>query len=72
MIESVADCIAALRFRDEYQKSENNFDNIIIALRPDMEQIGFPEVSMSSRISNITNCYNQYGPADIYIYKKCA
>ena len=67
MNESIADCIAALRFRDEYQKSETDFEKLITALRSDMEQIGFPEISVSSRISNITHCYTSYGPADIYI-----
>lgn len=67
MNESVADCIASLRFRDEYQKSEADFENLITALRTEMEQIGFPEISVSSRISNITVCYNKYGPARIYI-----
>ena len=67
MNESIADCIASLRFRDEYQKSEADFKDLIAALRADMEQIGFPEISVASRISNITNCYNHYGPAGIYI-----
>lgn len=67
MNESIADCIAGLRFRDEYQKSETDFEKLITALRSDMEQIGFPEISVSSRISNITHCYTSYGPADIYI-----
>ena len=67
MNESIADCIASLRFRDEYQKSEADFENLITALRTEMEQIGFPEISVSSRISNITVCYNKYGPDRIYI-----
>ena len=67
MNESIADCIAALRFRDEYQKSETDFEKLLIALSSDMEKIGFPEISVSSRISNLTNCYTSYGPADTYI-----
>ena len=67
MNESIADCIASLRFRDVDQKSETDFKSLIAPLRADMEQIGFPEISVSGRISNITNCYNQYGPTGIYI-----
>ena len=67
MNESIADCIAALRFRDEYQKSEIDFEKLITALSSDMKQIGFPKISVSSRISNITHCYSNYGAADIYI-----
>ena len=67
MNKRIADYIASLRFRGAYQKSEADPKNLIAALRLDMEQIGFPEISVSSRISNITNCYNQYGLAGIYI-----
>ena len=67
MNESIADFIAALRFRDEYQKSEIDFEKLVTASSFDMEQIGFPEISVSSRISNITHCYTSYGPAEIYI-----
>ena len=33
----------------------------------DMENKGFPAISISSRISNISNCYKNYGSAKSFI-----
>ncbi len=67
MNESISDCIAILRLRDEARVDQQGFHRIAAAMRVEMEKIGFPEISVSSRISNITNCYADYGPANEFI-----
>ena len=67
MNESIADCIAILRIRDEFDKPARLFDEITAQLRTDMSAAGFPEISVSSRLSNITNCYADYPPAEQFI-----
>lgn len=69
MNESIADCIAIMRLRDEEKYDKVGFDNVAKAMRHDMEKIGFPEISVSSRISNITNCYKKYDSAESFINK---
>jgi len=61
MNESIADCVAILRVRDEEGHSESEFDEVVDPLRQEMARAGFPEISVSSRISNIDNCYRRYG-----------
>ena len=65
MNESISDCIAILRLRDEDGYDRAGFDRIAASMRNEMEKIGFPEISISSRISNIDNCFTKYGaPGD--------
>jgi len=65
MNESISDCIAILRLRDEEWYDEANLAAVTDAMRADMETIGFPEISIASRISNIENCYERKAsPAD--------
>jgi hypothetical protein len=61
MNESIADCIAIIRLRDEETFSKENLDAVSSAMRLDMTKIGFPEISISSRISNIENCFLRDG-----------
>ena len=56
MNESIADCIAILRMRDESTKSEAQLKNVKMALRQAMGDVGFPTRTIDSRISNINNC----------------
>ena len=67
MNESISDCIAILRLRDEDGYDQAGFDRVADAMRGEMARIGFPEISISSRISNITNCYANYGPPREFI-----
>ena len=67
MNESIADCIAILRIRDEFDMPDRLFDEIAAQLRADMSAAGFPEISISSRLSNISNCYADYPPAEQFI-----
>ena len=68
MNESISDCIAILRLRDEEGYNRAAFSKVANAMRVDMAKIGFPEISISSRISNIHNCYTRYGtPHDFII-----
>ena len=67
MNESIADCIAILRFRDDEESTYESYENLIASLEKDMENIGFPVISISSRMSNISNCYKDYGSANSFI-----
>ena len=64
MNESIADCLAILRMRDEWMRKTIDYEIFINTLVKDMEFIGFPKISITSRLSNIENCYFNYGPAD--------
>ena len=67
MNESIADCIAILRFRDDEKSTFESYENLIASLEKDMENIGFPVISISSRMSNISNCYKDYESAKSFI-----
>jgi len=56
MNESIADCIAILRMRDETTDSQGQIKNVTIALTQAMDAVGFPPSTIDSRISNIDNC----------------
>ena len=56
MNESIADCIAILRMRDETTNSQAQIKNVTMALRQTMSELGFPPSTIDSRISNIDNC----------------
>ena len=56
MNESIADCIAILRMRDETTNSQAQIINVTMALRQAMGDVGFPTSTIDSRISNIKNC----------------
>ena len=56
MNESIADCIAILRMRDESTDSQAQIKNVTIALRQAMDAVGFPPNTIDSRISNIDDC----------------
>ncbi len=58
-----------MRLRDEEHYVKAGFDGVAKAMRHDMEKIGFPAISVSSRISNITNCYKKYDSAESFINK---
>jgi hypothetical protein len=63
MNESVSDCVAILRMRDEDGMDADAFRAVTSALRDSMQGVGFPEISISSRISNITNCFENHAGA---------
>lgn len=67
MNESIADCIAILRLRDEEGYDEAGLDRVAAALAGDMERIGFPEISVTSRLNNIRHCYAEYGPPGDFV-----
>jgi hypothetical protein len=67
MNESISDCIATLRLRDENGYDQGALDRVTTAMRDDMAKIGFPEISISSRISNIDNCFTRHGTASDFI-----
>ncbi len=55
--ESISDCVAIRRLRDEEGFDDKAFDKVIGTLRSDMAKIGFPESSIASRIRNIAGCF---------------
>lgn len=67
MNEAIADCIAILRMRDELEYDRAKLNTVTAAMRADMSKIGFPEISISSRISNIENCYTKFGSSQDFI-----
>jgi len=64
MNESIADCIAILRVREE---ADDSYDAIIDGLVDAMTRVGFPKVSTDSRLRNIENCYSNYGSSAEFI-----
>ena len=61
--EALSDCIAILRLRDEEAYDTDGLTRVTSAMRSDMARFGFPEISISSRISNIENCFKREGTA---------
>ena len=53
MNESIADCIATLRIRDEISEGEGVVFQAVEQLMHDMIKIGFPTLTMESRKANI-------------------
>ncbi len=69
MNESISDCVAILRLRDEDGYDQAGLKKVTAALRNEMTKIGFPEISISSRISNIENCFLKLGTPQEFINK---
>jgi len=64
MNEAVADCIAVLRLRHEEGYDAGRLMQVVEALSADMKKIGFPDISISSRVRNIESCFAREGGAD--------
>ena len=56
MNESIADCVAILRVREE---ANQTYSQVIEALTEAMSLVGFPKISTDSRLSNVQNCYSK-------------
>ena len=67
MNESIADCIATLRIRDEITGGEDVVFQAVEQLIKDMIKIGFPTLTMESRKANIVNCLQKNESADEFI-----
>ena len=67
MNESIADCIAILRMRDETTDSQTQIKNVTHVLRQAMDAVGFPPSTINSRISNIDNCGQKDSTATEFI-----
>ena len=67
MNESIADCIAILRMRDETTDSQTQIKNVTHVLRQAMDAVGFPPSTIDSRISNIDNCTQKDSTAAEFI-----
>lgn len=67
MNESIADCIATLRIRDEINRGEDVVFRAVEQLMQDMIKIGFPAMTIESRKANILNCLQKKQTADAFI-----
>ena len=67
MNESIADCIATLRIRDEITGGEDVVFQAVEHLTEDMIKIGFPTLTMESREANILSCLQKNESADAFI-----
>ena len=56
MNESIADCVAILRVREE---ANHTYSQVIESLTEAMSLVGFPKISTDSRLSNVQNCYSK-------------
>ena len=68
MNESIADCIATLRIRDEHKSGEALILDALLELKKTMSSLGFPASSFNSRKSNIINCLKKEVSAETFIY----
>ena len=67
MNESIADCVAILRLREEWGGDQSEYPEVLTGLRAAMTAVGFPEVSSDSRVQNMENCYLNYGSAEAFV-----
>ena len=67
MNESIADCIATLRMRDEITGGEDVVFQAVEQLIKDMTKIGFPTLTVESRKANILKCLQKNETADAFI-----
>ena len=67
MNESIADCIASMRIRDEINNGQEIMAAAIIELKQAMDTVGFPALTTQSRLSNITNCTKKDTSAEAFI-----
>ena len=66
MNESIADCIAILRIREE---ANHTYLQVIEELSEAMSLVGFPKISTDSRLSNVQNCYAKEESAAEFVKK---
>ncbi len=69
MNESISDCISIMRLRDEEGYDQTGFDKVADAMSHDMAKIGFPPISINSRLSNIRNCFSRGDTAQEFVEK---
>lgn len=67
MNESIADCVAILRLREEWGDDQSEYAQVLAGLRTAMTAVGFPQISTDSRVQNIENCYRNYGSAAAFV-----
>ena len=68
MKESIADCVATLRIRDETNNGKVIILNALIELKKTMGYLGFPISTFDSRKANISNCLKKDISALSFIY----
>ena len=64
MNESIADCVAILRIREE---ANHTYSQVIEELSKAMSLVGFAKISTDSRLSNLENCYRKDRSSEAFI-----
>lgn len=67
MNESIADCVAILRLREEWGADQSEYPEVLEGLTRAMALVGFPAISTDSRLHNIAHCYQNYGSAEAFV-----
>ena len=67
MKESIADCIAAIRIREENKNGKKLIIDALVELTKIMSNLSFPTSSIKSREININNCFKKNTSLKLYI-----
>ena len=67
MNESIADCIATLRIRDEDEDGKALILDALLELKKTMSSLGFPTSSFNSRKLNISNCLKKNVSSETFV-----
>ena len=69
MKESIADCVAAIRMKSDYINGKTLIKEALVELKKTMIVIGFPKLTIQSRVHNIKNCFKKDILLKTYINK---
>ena len=67
--ESIADCVAAIRIKSDMINGKTLIEEVLVELKKTMIIIGFPKLTIQSRVNNIKNCFKKDILLKTYINK---
>ena len=67
MKESIADCVAAIRIKSDKINGKILMKEVLVELKKDMKNIGFPKSTIESRELNIVKCFEKDISLSTYI-----
>ena len=67
MKESIADCVAAIRIKSDKIYGRILMKEVLVELKKDMTNIGFPKSTIESRELNIVKCFEKDISLSTYI-----
>ena len=67
MKESIADCVAAIRIKSDKINGKILMKEVLVELKKDMTNIGFPKSTIESRELNIVKCFEKDISLSTYI-----